>query len=147
MFLPANPQSYLDFAALAQYDENPRLPFRSIGGVLNQNLKSTRVNNGQPHIRGRSHPLEKLIGKLRSDCLVGSSFLTRSSSREVRIRVPCVSVVYFSKGTLPQKRGKRALLGDLVETNPFLAPTAPALLTSLSCRAAPAAPTAASLRS
>ena len=37
---------------------------------------------------------------------------TRSSSREVRIRVPCFSVVYFSRGTL--KKGKRALLGDLV---------------------------------
>ena len=37
----------------------------------------------------------------------------RSSSGEVRIRVPFFSVVYFSRGTLPQKRhGKRALLGD-----------------------------------
>ena len=37
---------------------------------------------------------------------------TRSSSRsrEDRIRVP---VVYFSRGTLPPKKGKRALLGDL----------------------------------
>ena len=32
----------------------------------------------------------------------------------VRIRVPCSSVVYFSRGTLPPtKVGKRALLGDL----------------------------------
>ena len=40
----------------------------------------------------------------------------RSSSREVRIRVPFLfSVVYFSRGTLPPKRNgfKRALLGDL----------------------------------
>ena len=38
----------------------------------------------------------------------------KSSSREVRIRVSTFSVVYFSRGTLPPKRGKRALLGDLV---------------------------------
>ena len=38
---------------------------------------------------------------------------TRSSSREVRIRVPFFSVVYFSRGTLPPKKGKRELLGDL----------------------------------
>ena len=30
----------------------------------------------------------------------------RSSSREVRIRVPTFSVVYFSRGTLPKKRVK-----------------------------------------
>ena len=35
----------------------------------------------------------------------------RSSSREVRI--PLFSVVYFSRGTSPPKKGKRALLGDL----------------------------------
>ena len=40
--------------------------------------------------------------------------MPRSYSREVRIRVPVFSVVYFSRGTLPQKREKRALLGDLV---------------------------------
>ena len=34
---------------------------------------------------------------------------SRSSSRDVRIRVPTFSVVYFSRGTLPQKgNGKRA---------------------------------------
>ena len=40
--------------------------------------------------------------------------ITRSSSREDRLRVPLLfSVVYFSRGTLPTKRtGKRAL-GDL----------------------------------
>ena len=38
----------------------------------------------------------------------------RSSSSEVRIRVPDLfSVVCFRRGTLPQKVGKRALLGDL----------------------------------
>ena len=37
---------------------------------------------------------------------------TRSSSREVRIRV-FFSVVYFSNGPLPTKRRERALLGDL----------------------------------
>ena len=37
---------------------------------------------------------------------------TRSSSREVRIRV----VVYLSRGPLPQKKGKRALLEELVYT-------------------------------
>ena len=41
-------------------------------------------------------------------------FLAGPSSREVRIRVPYFSVVYFGRGTLP-KRGTRALLGDLVE--------------------------------
>ena len=41
-----------------------------------------------------------------------------SSGREVRIWVPeFFSVVCFSRGTLPQKRGQRALLGDL-ETKP-----------------------------
>ena len=46
----------------------------------------------------------------------GAQRKPRSSSREVRIRVPFVffSVVYFSRGTLSQKRnGKRALQGDL----------------------------------
>ena len=43
---------------------------------------------------------------------VRSRHATRSSSREVRIRVP-FSVVYFSGGTLPQKKVKRALLGGL----------------------------------
>ena len=40
----------------------------------------------------------------------------RSSSREVRIRVPFFSVVYFSRGTFPPKRnGEKGhqLLGDL----------------------------------
>ena len=32
---------------------------------------------------------------------------TRYSSREVRTRVPFFSVVYFSRGTLPQKRGEK----------------------------------------
>ena len=31
---------------------------------------------------------------------------SRSSSSEVRIRVPFLSVVYFSRGTLPKKRVK-----------------------------------------
>ena len=43
-----------------------------------------------------------------------TSFLPRSSNREVRIRVP---LVYFSRGSLPPKKGKRALLGDLVTAN------------------------------
>ena len=34
-------------------------------------------------------------------------------STEDRKRVPFLSVVYLSRGTLPPKRGKRALLGDL----------------------------------
>ena len=39
---------------------------------------------------------------------------SRSSSREVRIREPFLfAVVYFSRGTLPKKAGKHALLGDL----------------------------------
>ena len=41
------------------------------------------------------------------------ALLPWSSSREVRIRVPFF-VVYSSRGTLPPKVGKRALLGDLV---------------------------------
>ena len=32
---------------------------------------------------------------------------SRSSSREVRVRVPFFSVVYFSRGILPQKRGEK----------------------------------------
>ena len=41
--------------------------------------------------------------------------MSRSSRREVRIRIPdfASSVVYFSRETLPKKKGKRALLGDL----------------------------------
>ena len=40
---------------------------------------------------------------------------SRPSSREVRIRVPdFFSAVYLSRRTLRQKKGKRALLGDLV---------------------------------
>ena len=42
---------------------------------------------------------------------------TRSSSREVRIGYP-FSVVYFSRGTLPPKTGKRAPLGDVGEVKP-----------------------------
>ena len=42
--------------------------------------------------------------------------VSRSSSSEVRIRVPFVfSVVYFSRGTLPTKKGKRALLGSIFD--------------------------------
>ena len=37
----------------------------------------------------------------------------QSSSREVRIRVPTFSVVNFSRGTLPKKRGKRHYCGTL----------------------------------
>ena len=49
--------------------------------------------------------------------------LTRSSSREARIRVPIFSpffsVVYFGREPLPQKRnGKREQLGDLVKVSP-----------------------------
>ena len=37
---------------------------------------------------------------------------TRSSSREVRIRVPFLfSVVHFSRGTLPKKRGEKGTTG------------------------------------
>ena len=44
---------------------------------------------------------------------VSRETIPRSSSREVRIRVSFFSVVYFSRGTLPPKTGKRALLGNL----------------------------------
>ena len=40
--------------------------------------------------------------------------ITRSSSREVRKRVPTFFCSLISRGTLPPKKGKRALLGDLV---------------------------------
>ena len=52
---------------------------------------------------------------------------TRSSSREVRLRVPdFFSVVCFSRETLPTKKvGKRALLGDLVDASIGLAPALP----------------------
>ena len=47
----------------------------------------------------------------------------KSSSREVRIKVPFFSVAYLSRGTLPQKkRGKPALLGDLVPLETSLHP-------------------------
>ena len=36
---------------------------------------------------------------------------TRSSSREVRIRVPIFCIVYFSRGTLPEKRNKKRSKG------------------------------------
>ena len=36
---------------------------------------------------------------------------TRSSGREVRIRVPTFAVVYLSRGTLPQKRGQKGTTG------------------------------------
>ena len=46
---------------------------------------------------------------------VGATTLSRSSGREVRIRVPVVfSVVYFSRGTLLQQRNAKRALGDLV---------------------------------
>ena len=52
-------------------------------------------------------------GKLDTEPLPNISFFPRSSSREVRIRV--LFSVYFSRGTLPPKKGeRRALLGDLV---------------------------------
>ena len=44
----------------------------------------------------------------------GECTLARSSSREVRISIRVLfffPVVYFSRGTLPPKTGKRALLG------------------------------------
>ena len=42
---------------------------------------------------------------------------TRSSSREVRIRVPLFAAVYFSRGTLPTKKEtvKGHLVGDLAK--------------------------------
>ena len=40
--------------------------------------------------------------------------LTRSSNREVRIRVPFFSVVYFSRGTLPRGK-KKHYWGDLAK--------------------------------
>ena len=44
-----------------------------------------------------------------------SSTWSTSSSREVRIRVPTLSVIDFSRRTLPPtKAWERALLGDLV---------------------------------
>ena len=51
-------------------------------------------------------------GRPRCETVMGVS-LTRSSSREVRIRVPFSSVLYFSRGTLPPKKGKSGLLENL----------------------------------
>ena len=53
-------------------------------------------------------PLRRLSGELEPDFNdAGKSkwtgCLNGSSSREVRIRVPFFGVVYFSRGTLPQK--------------------------------------------
>ena len=42
----------------------------------------------------------------KSTILFATKMATRSSSREVRIRVPeFFAVVYFSRGTLPTKKG------------------------------------------
>ena len=59
--------------------------------------------------------LEVKLQRLRRSLplFVDRYILPRSSSPEVRIRVPFFSVVHFSRGTLPPKKGKRALLGDL----------------------------------
>ena len=59
---------------------------------------------------------------------------SRSSSREVRIRVPCFSVVYLSRGTLPPKKGNRTLLEDLGMENaaPNITKVAPAAQSSRS---------------
>ena len=57
-------------------------------------------------------PLPFPVQKSRGGPIWGSSL--RSSSREVRIREATFAVVYCTRGTLPQKRGERALLGDLV---------------------------------
>ena len=46
-------------------------------------------------------------------CLNKRGKSTRSSSRKVRIRAPTFSVVCFSRGTLPQTKGKRAPLRHL----------------------------------
>ena len=48
--------------------------------------------------------------------LFGVPAETRPSSRKDRVRVPdFFQVAYFSRGTLPPKKGQRALLGDLVK--------------------------------
>ena len=45
---------------------------------------------------------------------ISSTCSPRSSSGELRIRVPFFSLVYFSRGTLPKKGERRALLKNLV---------------------------------
>ena len=44
----------------------------------------------------------------------GPLTLARSSSRRLEYGYQLFSVVYFSRGTLPEKKGKTALLGNLV---------------------------------
>ena len=86
--------------------------------------------------QGKLHVYVKGMGWWRQKKQIGSRFLrgftrfgvpcvpqrwtkfkskTKSSSREVSIRVSVFSVVYFSRGTLPKKKGKEkgTWLGDL----------------------------------
>ena len=55
---------------------------------------------------------------------------SRSSSREVRIRVPFFQDVYFSRGTLPTKKGvkKGTILDELDIRNAYGCHSAPVMI-------------------
>ena len=69
----------------------------------------TKRPEGAPE---KKRPRIKLGVPMYCGCLAGvheghgkKTIIARSSSREVRIWVPFFSVVYFSRGTLPPKKG------------------------------------------
>ena len=88
-----------------------------------------------PTCQSRTHVCftrKTLLGSLFRTTEKGSA---RSSSWAVRIRVPfSSSVVYFRRGTLPQKKGKRALLGPSLKPMPPLVLRASRLHPSMHAR-------------
>ena len=78
-----------------------RGPSNACGCGLETTPSKSRISRCQTHSFGRVQTYKSW-----------RSIKSRSSSREVKIRVPTFSVVCF-RGTLPKKKGKRALLGDL----------------------------------
>ena len=92
----------------------PPSPGAAAGASGTPRLTSDRVDGPKkaPGLQSIAHPYVVSVGKI--------SIMSRSSSRELRIRVPLFSVVYFSKGTLPPQKketvkGHRAG-GPLVQT-------------------------------
>ena len=88
----------------------PANEFPPKGEVVNLEARAAVSLSHRRIVRQTCHPQERLCQE---------ELLPRSSSREARIGVPTffcslfVSVVYFSRGNPPPKKGKRALLGDL----------------------------------
>ena len=77
---------------------------------LLRNLSTSMIGKRVSHddVDTRTPKQTTYRSKAKNRPLKSSGFFTRSSSREVRIRVPgtLFSVVYFSRGTLPKKRVK-----------------------------------------